>query len=85
MKMRGTTRAGTERYHTERRILELAMRQTLLGRTRATSLRQLPTDHDHVGGPQRSIHEYQSDQPSSIICPALARVVSPICLQRSRR
>jgi hypothetical protein len=56
-------RARTER-HTERRILVAAMRQASDGRTRATSPRQLPTDHDHVGGPLGSIHEYQSDQPS---------------------
>ena len=32
-------------------------------RTRATSLRLLPTDDDHEGGPV-PIPEYQSDQPS---------------------
>jgi len=51
------------------------MRQALWGRIRATSPRQLPTNHDYAGGPNGSIREYQSDQPSSTACPALARVV----------
>lgn len=34
------------------------------GRTRVSSPRQLPTDHDHDGGPG-PIHGYQSDQPST--------------------
>jgi hypothetical protein len=70
----GTTRAGTGR-HTERRILADTMRQAPWGRTRATSPRQLPTNHDYAGVPYGSIREYQSDQPSSTACPALARVV----------
>jgi hypothetical protein len=37
--------------HTERRILACSMRQAS-GRTRDTSPRKLPTDHDHDGGPQ---------------------------------
>jgi hypothetical protein len=61
--------------HTERRILVAPMRQAAVGRTRATSLRQLPTDHDHVGGPCGSIHEYQSDQPSLSGLSALVRVL----------
>lgn len=61
--------------HTERRILVAAMRQAATGRTRATSLRQLPTDHDHVGQPYGLIHEYQSDQPSLSACSALVRVL----------
>ena len=61
--------------HTERRILVAAMRQAAIGRTRATSLRQLPTDHDHVGESHGSIHEYQSDQPSLSACSVLVRVL----------
>lgn len=61
--------------HTERRILVAAMRQAAIGRTRATSLRQLPTDHDHAGEPHRSIREYQSDQPSLSARSALVRVL----------
>jgi hypothetical protein len=64
----GTTRAGTGR-HTERRILADTMRQDLRVRTRGTSPRQLPTNHDYAGGPSGSIREYQSDQPSSTACP----------------
>jgi len=45
--------------HTERRILGCPMRQAFR-QTRATSPRQLPTDHDYAV-PTR---EYQSDQPS---------------------
>ena len=40
------------------------------GRTRAPSPRQLPTDHDHDGECSHSIHEYQSDQPSTLAAPA---------------
>jgi hypothetical protein len=54
-----------------------AMRQALRGQTRAASPRQLPTNHDYAGGPNGSIREYQSDQPSSIVCSVLARVVPP--------
>ena len=53
-----------------------AMRQTVLGRTRAFSPRQLPTDHDYAGGLSRSIREYQSDQPSSRATPTFARNTS---------
>ena len=70
-------RAGTER-HTERRILADTMRQALWCRIRATSPRQLPTNHDYAGGPRGSIREYQSDQPSSTAGSALARVVPTI-------
>ena len=35
-------------------------------RTRVSSPRQLPTNHDYAGGPNGPIREYQSDQPSSI-------------------
>ena len=70
----GTTRAGTER-HAERRILVAPMRQAPRGRTRVSSQRQLPTNHDYAGGPTGSIREYQSDQPSYTACSALARVV----------
>ena len=69
----GTTRAGTG-LHTERRTLADTMRQDLRVRTRVTSPRQLPTNHDYAGGPQGSIREYQNDQPSSLLAPALARV-----------
>jgi hypothetical protein len=51
--------------HTERRILVRAMRQVDTDRTRDSSQRQLPTDHDYAGGRPRPIREYQSDQPSS--------------------
>jgi hypothetical protein len=61
--------------HTERRILVTAMRQATIGGTRANSLRQLPTDHDHVGKPYGLIHEYQSDQPSLFARSALVRVL----------
>jgi len=54
------------------------MRQTTFGLTRATSLRQLPTDHDHVGRPFGLIHEYQIDQPSSSCCSPLVRLVDSL-------
>jgi hypothetical protein len=72
--MMGTTRAGAER-RTERRILAAPMRQAQTGWTRVSSPRQLPTNHDYAGGPNGSIREYQSDQPSLFACPAFARVV----------
>ena len=53
-----------------------AMRQTVLGRTRVFSPRQLPTDHDHAGGHSCPIREYQSDQPSSRATPTFARNTS---------
>ena len=49
---------------TGRRILVAPMRQAA-GRTRDTSPRQLPTDHDYAGAPSGPIREYQSDQPST--------------------
>lgn len=61
--------------HTERRNLVAPMRQAAVGWTRVLSLRQLPTDHDHVGGPYGPIHEYQSDQPSLSSCSTLVRVL----------
>ena len=70
----GMTRARTER-HAERRILADTMRHAPRDGTRATSPRQLPTNHDYAGGPNGPIREYQSDQPSSTACSALARVV----------
>ena len=72
--MMGTTRAGTER-HRKGEPSWAPMRQAFTGRTRVSSPRQLPTNHDYAGGPNGPIREYQSDQPSSIACPALARVV----------
>ena len=51
------------------------MRQADIGWTRVTSQRQLQTNHDYVGGPCGSIHEYQSDQPSLLAASAPARVV----------
>ena len=56
--MKRTERVAIEE-HTERRILESPMRQAF-GPTRASSPRQLPTDHDYAV----STREYQSDQPS---------------------
>jgi hypothetical protein len=56
--MMGTERVAIEE-HTERRILESPMRQAF-SQTRATSPRQLPTDHDYAV----STREYQSEQPS---------------------
>lgn len=38
------------------------------GRTRVTSVRQLPTDHDYAV----STREYQSDQPSQLAASATA-------------
>jgi len=65
--MREASGAKVE-WHTERRTLVAAMRQVVNDRTRDTSprwlLRRMPTDHDHVGGPLGSIHEYQNDLPS---------------------
>jgi len=67
-------RTGTERY-AERRILETPVRHALRGKTRVPSPRQLPTNHDCVGEPQGSIHEYQGDRPSSTAAPVLVRMV----------
>ena len=33
-------------------------------------MRQLPTNHDYDGEAAASIHEYQSDQPSTMAAPA---------------
>jgi hypothetical protein len=54
----------------QRRILDNVSAPGLQGRTRDVSPRQLPTNHDHAGGRSRSIHEYQSDQPSILAAPA---------------
>jgi hypothetical protein len=81
--MQGTTRAGTER-HAGRRILADTMRQAFTGRTRVSSPRQLPTNHDYAGELNGSIREYQSDQPSSTAGSALARVVSSRRRQREK-
>ena len=72
--MTRTTRAGAGPY-AERRTLETPLRQAPTGRTRDLSARQLPTNHDYAGGPNGSIREYQSDQPSLTAGSALARVV----------
>jgi two-component system chemotaxis response regulator CheY len=48
----------------------------LSGRTRDSSPRQLPTNHDHDGESWHSIHDYQSDQPSTTATPAAV----PWCL-----
>ena len=72
--MTRTTRAGAE-PNAERRTLETPLRQAPVGRTRDPSARQLPTNHDYAGGPNGSIREYQSDQPSSTAGSALAQVV----------
>ena len=53
----GALRAKVAR-HTERRILESSMRQVNSDRTRVSSQRQLPTDHDYAGGQSCSIREY---------------------------
>ncbi len=45
----GTTRAWVER-RAERRILVSPLRQADTGRIRASSPRQLPTNHDHATG-----------------------------------
>ena len=54
----------------QRRILVGSYATGLHGRTRAPSPRQLPTNHDYDGGALASIHEYQSDQPSTNAAPA---------------
>jgi hypothetical protein len=72
----GAQRAKVAR-HTERRILVASMRQVVSDRTRVSSRRQLPTDHDYAGGLRGSIREYQSDQPSSKAAPTFARNASP--------
>ena len=85
--MREASGAKVEQ-HTERRILVAAMRQVVTDRTRDTSPRWLlrrmptatvptatvPTDHDHVGGPLGSIHEYQNDLPSFAAGSAFSRL-----------
>src|ERR1700688_3597788 len=62
--------AGTR----QRRILAVSYATGRYGRTRAVSPRQLPTNHDHDGESLHSIHEYQSDQPSTTATPAAARL-----------
>jgi len=74
MSSKRTAGVGAER-RAERRILVAAMRQADIGRTRAPSPSQLPTNHDHAGGPYGSIREYQSDQPSLLAGSAPTRVV----------
>lgn len=66
--------------HTERRILDQPL-ATDLGPIRATSPRQLPTNHDYDGEAAALIHEYQSDQPSTMAAPAAV----PWCLIEHRR
>ena len=61
--------------HTERRILDCSMRPAFR-QTRASSPRQLPTDHDYAA----STREYQSDQPSQKLLdrrPALSSSGNP--------
>ena len=53
----------------------------LSGRTRDSSPRQLPTNHDHDGECLHSIHEYQSDQPSTTAAPAAV----PWCLAEIKK
>jgi hypothetical protein len=64
-----------------RRILVRSYAASLHGRIRDTSPRQLPTNHDHDGETLRSIHEYQSDQPSIPAAPAAV----PLRLIEARR
>src|SRR5208337_3077095 len=64
-------------WHAERRTLEKSMRQVDTDRTRVSSQRQLPTDHDYAGGQRCSIREYQSDQPSSRAASTFARNTPP--------
>ena len=64
-------------WHTERRTLEKSMRQVDTDRTRVSSQRQLPTDHDYAGGQRCSIREYQSDQPSSRAASTFAQNTPP--------
>ncbi len=54
----------------QRRILAVGYATGRYGRTRVPSPRQLPTNHDHDGESLHSIHEYQSDQPSTTATPA---------------
>ena len=65
-----SSRDGTR----QRRILADTYATGLHGRTREISPRQLPTNHDHDGESWHSIHEYQSDQPSTAAAPAAARL-----------
>jgi len=57
-----------------RRTLVPSYAAGLHGQTRDPSPRQLPTNHDHDGETLRSIHEYQSDQPSIPAVPAAVRL-----------
>jgi hypothetical protein len=54
----------------QRRILVGCYATGFYSLTRATSPRPLPTNHDYDGEAQASIHEYQSDQPSTNAAPA---------------
>jgi len=54
----------------QRRILVGSYATGPSGQTRDLSPRQLPTNHDHDGESWHSIHEYQSDQPSTTAAPA---------------
>src|SRR4030081_407241 len=58
----------------QRRILAVSYATGRYGRTRVVSPRQLPTNHDHDGESLHSIHEYQSDQPSTTATPAAAHL-----------
>src|SRR5215472_11477443 len=58
--------------HTERRILERSRRQAFR-QTRASSPRQLPTDHDYA----LSTREYQRAQPSQKLLDWLLALSSP--------
>src|ERR1700676_3749099 len=58
----------------QRRILAVSYATGRYGRIRAVSPRQLPTNHDHDGESLHSIHEYQSDQPSTTATPAAAHL-----------
>jgi hypothetical protein len=58
----------------QRRILVGCYATGLHGWTRDPSPRQLPTNHDHDGECAHSIHEYQSDQPSTNAAPAAVRL-----------
>jgi hypothetical protein len=58
----------------QRRILAVSYATGRYGRIRDVSPRQLPTNHDHDGESLHSIHEYQSDQPSTTATPAAVRL-----------
>jgi hypothetical protein len=58
----------------QRRILVSGYATRLPGGTRDFSSRQLPTNHDLDGESLHSIHEYQTDQPSTTAIPAAVRL-----------